>query len=61
MDDVSTFRSFHSAIAGIASSLEALCSLCPDTDFESALRPSLTLLRFHLDEADRHAGLDANG
>jgi hypothetical protein len=59
MNDVSTFRRFHSAVADVASSLEALHLLCRDDDFESAMQPALTLLRLLLDQADQHAGPDA--
>lgn len=59
MHDVSTFRGFHSAVASIASSLEALGRFCSDPDFDAALQPALDLLRIHLDQADQHAGPDA--
>lgn len=56
MSDYTTYRAFHSAVAEVADSLEALFRLCEDRDFDSAAGPALKLLRQILDDADRHAG-----
>lgn len=58
MNDVATFRGFHSAVADVACSLESLHRMCSDSDFAAALGPSLTLLRLSLDRADKFAGPD---